>query len=89
VSSEHSEHTQLEAPRAASAPALFVVNFEYAQHSFKCVRLELTGARGDAPHAEQWVVTEAGRPVWSFVASQGDTRASVQAEVQRWWDSSS
>jgi hypothetical protein len=50
------------------------------------VRIELTA--DDVPRAEQWVVTVAGRPVWSFVANESDTRGSVQSEVMRWWDAS-
>jgi hypothetical protein len=76
------------APSSPASPAqkLFVVSFEHAQRSFKCVRIELTA--DDVPRAEQWVVTVAGRPVWSFVANESDTRGSVQSEVMRWWDAS-
>ena len=65
-------------------PPVFLVSFEHARRSFKCVLLDW-----DAPErrsAKQWVVTVAGRPVWSFPASETDTRASVQDEVSRWWD---
>jgi hypothetical protein len=81
------EETTSQSSSASPAPKLFVVSFEHAQRSFKCVRIELTTA-DDAPHAEQWVVTVAGRPVWSFMASESDTRASVQSEVMRWWNQS-
>ncbi len=69
---------------APSTP--FVVTLEHAGRAFKCVRAELKGAPEQAPHAEQWVVTEAGRPVWSFACAAAETRASVQAEVRRWRD---
>ena len=69
---------------AAQSVPVFLVTFEHAQHSFKCVLLDW-----DAPDdrkAKQWVVTVAGRPVWSFEAKATDTRDSVQGEVKRWWD---
>jgi hypothetical protein len=63
---------------------VFLVTFEYAKRSFKCMLLDW-----DAPHgrsAKQWVVTVAGRPVWSFEAGANDTRESVRKEVELWWD---
>jgi hypothetical protein len=65
-------------------PPVFLVTFEYAQRSFKCVLLDW-----DSPpsrSAKQWVVTVAGRPVWSFEAGANDTRESVRKEVEMWWD---
>jgi hypothetical protein len=67
--------------------APFVVAVPYAKRAFKCVRVALTASESSPPHAEQWVVTEAGRTVWSFPARADDSHASVQAEVERWWDS--
>lgn len=84
MESARSGRTEGAADAAPSTP--FVVTFEHAGRAFKCVRVELTGARDQRPHAEQWVVTEAGRTVWSFESAPDDTRASVQAEVQRWWN---
>lgn len=64
---------------------LFLVAFEHAHRSFKCMRLE--AGEGDASFASpHWVVTMAGRPVWSFAASSTDTRDGVEAEVVKWWD---
>jgi hypothetical protein len=88
VSSERPRVERVEGSRTGPSPALFVVNFEHARRSFKCVRLDLAAVEDDAPVAEQWVVTVAGRPVWSFRAEAGDTRESVQSEVTLWWDSS-
>ena len=65
-------------------PPIFLVTFEYARRSFKCVLLDWDAP--DGRRAKQWVVTVAGRPVWSFEATETDTRASVQQEVERWWD---
>ena len=64
---------------------VFLVTFEHAKRSFKCVLLDWEAPNGR--NAKQWVVTMAGRTVWSFEAGPSDTRASVQAEVERWWDS--
>ena len=64
-------------------PPIFLVTFEYAKRSFKCVLLDWDSPNG---RSKQWVVTVAGRPVWSFEATDTDTRASVQTEVERWWD---
>ena len=63
---------------------VFLVTFEYAQRSFKCVLLDW--AAPDGHRAKQWVVTVTGRPVWAFEATEKDTRASVQKEVELWWD---
>ena len=65
-------------------PPTFLVTFEYAKRSFKCVLLDWDSPNGRS--AKQWVVTVAGRPVWSFEASDTDTRGSVQTEVESWWD---
>ena len=65
-------------------PPVFLVTFEYAKRSFKCVLIDWDAPRGGS--AKQWVVTVAGRPVWSFGATDADTRASVQREVELWWD---
>ena len=65
-------------------PPVFLVTFEYAKRSFKCVLLDWAAPENRS--AKQWVVTVAGRPVWSFEASEVDTRASVQKEVEAWWD---
>jgi hypothetical protein len=70
-----------------TVPPLFVVTFEYAQRSFKCVLLDWAAPR--RRRARQWVVTIAGRAVWSFKAGRADTRDRVEAEVVRWWDSQS
>jgi hypothetical protein len=64
---------------------VFLVTFEHAQRSFKCVLLDWDAP--DGRQAKQWVVTVAGRPVWSFEASETDTHASVREEVERWWRS--
>lgn len=71
-----------------ASPNFFVVAFEHAHRAFKCVRLD--GSEGaDVPAAgAQWIVTMEGRTVWSFDAREGDTRESVQREVERWWDAS-
>ena len=63
---------------------VFLVAFEHAKRSFKCVLLDWDGPGGRK--AKQWVVTVAGRPVWSFEAGPADTRESVQKEVELWWD---
>ena len=65
-------------------PPVFVVNFLYAKRSFECVLLDWKAP--DGRRAKQWVVTVTGRPVWSFEARETDTRASVQKEVELWWD---
>ena len=65
-------------------PPVFLVTFEYAKRSFKCVLLDWDAPAGRS--AKQWVVTVAGRPVWSFEAGADDTRESVQKEVELWWD---
>jgi hypothetical protein len=65
-------------------PPIFLVTFEYAKRSFKCVLLDWDAPTGRS--AKQWVVTVAGRPVWSFEARAGDTRESVRKEVELWWD---
>jgi hypothetical protein len=61
------------------------VTFEHAKRSFKCIRLDWSDNPAAAT-ATQWIVTIAGRPVWSFDAATADTRESVQAAVERWWD---
>jgi hypothetical protein len=71
-------------PSPAMTPPVFLVSFEHAQRSFQCVLLDWDAA--DRRSAKQWVVTVAGRTVWSFPAGDADTRASVQTEVARWWD---
>jgi hypothetical protein len=63
---------------------LFVVSFVHAQRSFTCVLLDWDAPDGRS--AKQWVVTVAGRPIWSFEAGKRDTQESVQQEVRRWWD---
>jgi hypothetical protein len=65
-------------------PPVFLVTFEYAKRSFKCVLLDWDASQGR--NAKQWVVTVAGRPVWSFEAGANDTRESVRKEVEMWWD---
>ena len=65
-------------------PPVFVVAFEHAKRSFKCVLLDWDALPGRT--AKQWVVTVAGRPVWSFEAGPNDTRESVRKEVEMWWD---
>jgi hypothetical protein len=72
------------APAPQTVP-IFLVTFEHAQRSFKCVLLDWEAPNGR--NAKQWVVTMAGRPVWSFEAGPSDTHESVQAEVRGWWDS--
>jgi hypothetical protein len=69
-----------------TAPQPFVVMFEHAKRSFKCVRLDWSGDPEKAATNAQWIVTIAGRPVWSFDSDAGDTKASVQATVEHWWD---
>ena len=63
---------------------VFLVAFEHAKRSFKCVLLDWDAPGGRK--AKQWVVTVAGRPVWSFEAGPDDTQASVKKEVELWWD---
>jgi hypothetical protein len=65
-------------------PPVFVVTFEHARRSFKCMLVDWEGP--ESRSAKQWVVTVTGRPVWSFPAGESDTRARVQDEVTRWWD---
>ena len=65
-------------------PPVFLVSFEYAKRSVKCVLLDWAAPAGRS--AKQWVVTVAGRPVWSFEAGADDTRESVRKEVELWWD---
>ena len=69
-----------------TTPAIFVVEFEHAHRAFRCIRLE--GApEGDVPAAAaHWIVTLAGRTVWSMDAQEDDTRERVQQEVEAWWD---
>jgi hypothetical protein len=67
-------------------PQPFVVTFEHAKRSFKCVRLDWSDNPEVAATTAQWIVTIAGRPVWSFDSGPADTRESVQAQVERWWD---
>lgn len=69
-----------------SSPDIFVVGFEHAHRAFKCIRLD--GRTGGATPAEraQWLVTMEGRTVWSFDASDTDTRESIQRNVEQWWD---
>jgi hypothetical protein len=75
-------------PATAPAPnPVFVVAFEYARRSFKCVLVDWPAS--DGHETKQWIVTVAGRAVWSFEAGAADTRESVQGEVERWWDSQS
>lgn len=69
-----------------SAPHVFVVAFEYAHRPFRCVRLEGSSGSDQAAAAAQWIVTLEGRTVWSFDAREGETRESVQRDVERWWD---
>jgi hypothetical protein len=72
-------------PATAAAPnPVFVVAFEYARRSFKCVLVDWPAS--DGHDTKQWIVTEAGRAVWSFEAGTSDTRERVRAEVERWWD---
>ncbi len=71
-------------PFAPKPVPIFLVTFEHAQRSFKCVLVDWDGP--DGRQAKQWVVTVAGRPVWSFKAKKTDTHESVQGEVARWWD---
>lgn len=66
---------------------VFLVTFEHAQRSFKCVLVDWNHADGRT--TLQWVVTVAGRPVWSFEATEADTRQSVQRQVVEWWDGTS
>lgn len=68
-----------------SNPTVFLVAFEHAHRSFKCMRLEV-GEGEPSVATPQWVVTMAGRPVWSFEAKVDDTRDAVEAEVVKWWD---
>jgi hypothetical protein len=76
--------TQQPANRPGTTVPVFLVTFEHAQRSFKCVLIDWEAP--DGRNAKQWVVTVAGRPVWSFEAGESDTRESVQAEVVGWWD---
>lgn len=78
------ERTTSQSAKSAESSPVFLVTFEHAQRSFKCVLLDWEAP--DARQAKQWVVTVAGRPVWSFEAGVADTRQSVQDEVTRWWD---
>jgi hypothetical protein len=71
----------------SSSPQPFVVMFEHAKRSFKCVRLDWSDAPDAARATTQWIVTIAGRPVWSFDSSPADTKETVQAQVRQWWDS--
>lgn len=75
-------------PVTESSP-LFVVAFEHARRSFKCVLVDWPASDGGGQSTKQWVATVAGRAVWSFEAGPADTKESVQAEVERWWDSQS
>jgi hypothetical protein len=68
-----------------STPDFFIVTFEHAHRSFTCVRLD-GEERADQPGAAHWIVTMAGRLVWSLAAKPDETRASVQQEVVTWWD---
>jgi hypothetical protein len=65
-------------------PPVFLVTFEYGKRSFQCVLLDWDAPDGRV--TKQWVVTVAGRPVWSFEARATDTGTSVQQEVEMWWD---
>ena len=67
-------------------PQPFVVTFEHAKRSFKCVRQDWSDDPEAAIRTAQWIVTIAGRPVWSFDSDAGDTTESVRAQVERWWD---
>jgi hypothetical protein len=67
-----------------TANPVFVVALEYARRSFKCVLVDWPAS--DGHETKQWIVTEAGRAVWSFPAGASDTRESVRREVERWWD---
>jgi hypothetical protein len=69
-----------------SAPTIFVVEFEHAHRAFRCILVE--GApEGEAPATvAHWIVTLAGRTVWSMDAREDDTRERVQREVEAWWD---
>jgi hypothetical protein len=69
-----------------TAPQFFVVTFEHAQRAFKCIRLDWAESAGDAAAANQWIVTIAGRPVYSFAVSEEDTKESVRTTVISWWD---
>ena len=68
-------------------PQPFVVSFEHAKRSFKCVRLDWSDDPEASTRTAQWIVTIAGRPVWSFDSDAGDTAESVRGQVERWWDS--
>ncbi len=65
-------------------PSVFLVTFGYAKRSFQCVLIDWDAP--DGRRTKQWVVTVAGRPVWSFEASAHATRESVRKEVELWWD---
>jgi hypothetical protein len=80
----HGPHDTSASRQLMTSP-VFLVSFEHAQRSFKCVLLDWDGP--ESRSAKQWVVTVAGRPVWSFPAGESDTRESVQQEVTTWWDS--
>jgi hypothetical protein len=66
-------------------PPFFVVSFEHSRRAFKCVRLEWSPSPAEAVRA-QWIVTIAGRPVWSFDATGEDSPDGVQRAVVQWWD---
>jgi hypothetical protein len=69
-----------------SSPSIFVVEFEHAHRAYRCIRLE-GSVEGESPSAvAHWIVTTAGRTVWSFNATAGDTRESVQRAVEDWLD---
>ena len=84
-SARPTESAPMTAAAAPTANPVFVVALEYARRSFKCVLVDWPAS--DGHETKQWIVTEAGRAVWSFPAGAGDTRETVQAQVERWWDS--
>ena len=81
-------HRASNARGGMSSPNVFVVSFEHAHRAFRCIRLEGPAGAETPTSGVQWIVTLEGRTVWSFDAHEGDTRESVQREVEEWWDRS-
>lgn len=67
-----------------SSPSIFVVEFEHGHRAFRCIRLEGSVEGEPASAVPHWIVTTAGRTVWSFDATPDDTRESVQRAVEDW-----
>lgn len=71
-----------------SSPTIFVVEFEHAHRAFRCIRLDGSPEADAASPGAHWIVTLAGRTVWSMDAREEDTREGVERAVVDWWDRS-